>query len=175
MANDKNDEEKVEEINETGNDSNEVAISREKIGGEVPIVVTELTDKCLYTGFFGTLDSTRMQKIIEKILELLDKSEIEIIIVDLSNIDVLDSAVAAHLIKMTQTIKLTGCRTIFCGVRPILAQTIVAVGSDVSNLIVNKNLKSALKEVFRYQGLELVPVKGSIGESEVVREDHLVE
>lgn len=30
-----------------------VAISRKKIGGEVPIVVSEITDKCLYSGFFG--------------------------------------------------------------------------------------------------------------------------
>ena len=37
-------------------ETQKVAIARKKIGGEVPIIVNELTDKCLYTGFFGTLE-----------------------------------------------------------------------------------------------------------------------
>ena len=44
-------------------ENQQVAISRKKIGGEIPIVVNEITDKCLYTGFFGTLDSARMKAI----------------------------------------------------------------------------------------------------------------
>lgn len=160
MAKDKNGEGKVEEINETSDNSNEVAIAREKIGGEVPLIVTEIANNCLYSGFFGTLDSARMQKITERILNSLVNNEINMVIIDLSNTEILDSAVAAHLVKMAETINLTGCRTIFCGIRPIIAQTIIAIGVNVTKQLISKNLKSALKEVFRYQGLELVPAKG---------------
>lgn len=162
MANDKNDEERVEEINETSDDSNEVAIAREKIGGEVPMVITNLTDRCLYTGFFGTMDSTRIQKITEKILELLGTAETEMVVVDLSNIEVLDSAVAAHLINLTDTIHMTGSKVIFCGIRPVIAQTIISTGIDISKLSISKNLKSAIKAVFQYQGLKLVPIEEGI-------------
>lgn len=47
--------------NSTKTPETKVAISRKKLGGDVPMVVREITDRCLYTGFFGTLDSARMK------------------------------------------------------------------------------------------------------------------
>lgn len=55
-----------------------VAISRKKIVGELPIVVNEITDKCHYSGFFGTLDSSRIKAITDKVLDLMTSTGIEI-------------------------------------------------------------------------------------------------
>ena len=68
-------------------ETQKVAIARKKIGGEVPIIVNELTDKCLYTGFFGTLDSARMKSITDKILGMLNSTGIEMVVIDLANIE----------------------------------------------------------------------------------------
>ena len=57
--------------NNTKAPESKVAISRKKIGGEVPMVVSEITDRCLYSGFFGTMDSSRMKIITDKLLGLL--------------------------------------------------------------------------------------------------------
>ena len=136
-----------------------VAISRRKIGGEVPIVVNMVTDKCLYSGFLGTLDSARMQLITNKILDLIQASSVDVILIDLANIDILDSAVAAHLESLGKTLRFSGCEVIFCGVTPIIAQTMVTAGINVGQFKISRDLKSALKEVFALQGLELVPIK----------------
>lgn len=166
MSKNENDE-GVEEV--AGDGTGEVAIAREKIGGEVPILVSRITDKALYSGFFGTLDSARMQRVIEKVLNMLTEDEIEIIIIDLSNIDILDSDVAAHLIMLGETIAATGSKAIFCGIKPAVAQTMSASGIGIDKLMISKDLRAALKEVFRFQGLELVDIKGEgkcIGGSE---------
>lgn len=136
----------------------EVAISRRKIVGEAPIVINEVTDRCLYSGFFGTLDSARIKKIIDGILETTTRTEHDMIIIDLSNVDVIDSAIAGHLVKMNKTLQLVGLDVIFCGFKPVVAQSLVAAGVLLENIYVAKNFKRALKEAYRRQGLKLVKI-----------------
>lgn len=135
-----------------------VAISRKKLGGEVPIVVSEITDQCLYTGFFGTLDSARMKMITDKILNMLTATGIETIIIDLSNIDIIDSAVAVHLVRLGETLTLVGVQTIFCGIIPQNAQVMVTAGVQMKEFRISRDLKSAVKEVFVLQGFKLVRI-----------------
>ena len=141
-----------------------VAISRAKIGGESPIIIGEITDKCLYSGFFGTLDSARTQVITEKVLDLLGKTGIEIVVLDLSNVDIVDSAVTVHLVKFANTLKLVGVDIIFCGITPIVAQTMITAGVELKGYRISRDLKSAIKEVFLRQGLMLVPFSPSSAE-----------
>jgi len=136
-----------------------VAISRKKIGGETPIVVNEITEKCLYTGFFGTLDSSRMKAITDKILDMLTVTGIELIVVDLGNVDIIDSAVASHLVRLVDTFTLTGVKTIFCGIMPPVAQVMVSAGIDMKGARISRDLKSAVKIVFELQGLKLVEIE----------------
>ena len=133
-----------------------VAISRKRIGGEIPIIVNEITDGCLYTGFFGILDSARMKAITDKVLEIVASTDNDIMIIDLSNIDIIDSAVASHLLRLGDTASLVGMNTIFCGISPTVAQVMVTTGIEMKGSKIVKNLKSAIKLVFSLQNLELV-------------------
>jgi len=137
----------------------DVAISRRKIMGEAPIVTNEITNRCLYSGFFGTLDSARMKRIMDGLLKLAAGSDNDLIIVDLSNVDVIDSMIATQLVKLNKTLQLVGMDTIFCGIKPIVAQSMVSAGVILDNIYVAKNLKRALTEVYRRQGIQLVPIK----------------
>ncbi len=137
----------------------QVAISRRKIMGEAPIVTNEITDRCLYSGFFGTMDSARMKRVMDGVLSLAANSDNDLIIIDLSNVDVIDSAIAMQLVKLNKTLQLVGMDTIFCGIKPIVAQSMVSAGVILDNIYVAKNLRRALKEVYRRQGIELVSIK----------------
>ncbi|MBW2650716.1 MAG: STAS domain-containing protein [Deltaproteobacteria bacterium] len=137
----------------------QVAISRKKIGGEIPIVVNELTDRCLYAGFFGTLDSARMKSITDKILDMLTSTGIEIVVIDLVNVDIIDSAVATHLVRLGDTFTLVGVETIFCGIRPQVAQIMMTAGIEMKGFRITRDLKSAVRMVFELQGLKLVKIE----------------
>ncbi len=138
-----------------------VAISRRKLGGEAPIVVNEIIDGCLYTGMFGTLDSARMKSVVDLILTITSSSEADMIIIDLSNIDIVDSVIAGQLIKINKTLQIVGMNVIFCGIKPIVAQSMVNAGIDIGNVEVVKNLKVALTEVYKKRGLKLVEINKS--------------
>ena len=139
-----------------------VAFSRKRIGGEVPLVVNELTDKCLYTGFFGTLDSVRMKSVTDKILEMVTLSDIELTVIDLSNIDIIDSAVASHLDRVGETLKLVGVQTILCGIVPSVAQIMITTGISMSGFRIARDLKAAIRLVFELQGFKLVKIEPEI-------------
>ena len=94
----------------------QVAISRRAIGGEAPIVINELTSRCLYAGFFGTLDSARMKKVIDEVMDVVQRNDNDIMIVDLSNVDMIDSAIAGHLKKLNKLLQLVGMEVLFCGI-----------------------------------------------------------
>lgn len=135
-----------------------VSISEKRIGLESSMVVNKLTDNCLYSGFFGRLDSARMKSITDEILDAMEQTTNDTIVVDLSNVDIIDSAVAAHLIRTGDVIKLIGCHVIFCGINTRVAQTMVTVGVEFSKYHVCKDLKAALRLVFELHGLALVPI-----------------
>lgn len=136
----------------------EVAISERRIGYEAPVVVTQVTDACLYTGIFGRMDSSRMKSITDTILAAIDETDNQIIIIDLSNVDLIDSAVAAHLMRVGDTIQLVGVKVIFCGISSMVAQTMVTSGVEFNRYKVTRDFKTALIEVFALQGLKLVPL-----------------
>jgi len=135
-----------------------VAISRRMIGGDTPIVINEISDRCLFTSFYGTLDSVRMKKVIDGMLEVVNRNDNDIIIVDLSNIDIIDSSIAAHLKQLNKLLQLLGMEVVFCGIKPIVASSMVTAGVELDNISVEKNLKRALMRVYRKQGLKLVKI-----------------
>jgi rsbT co-antagonist protein RsbR len=124
-----------------------VMISERPSSFQAPIVVSEIAENCLYSGFFGRLDSARVSKMTDRLLGEVMQSGIDQVILDLSNIDVIDSLVANHLVSIAKTLKFVGCRAIFCGISATDAQTMVATGVEIGTLRTTRNLKSALKLV----------------------------
>jgi rsbT co-antagonist protein RsbR len=136
--------------------SDDVAVSRKQIGGEVSLVTTEITDQCIYTGLFGSIDSARMASITEKMIELAEDREISVAIVDLSNVEAIDSSVAGYMVRLGKTLKLVGVSTVFCGISGSLASTMVAAGLGLEEFLTTRNMKEALKVSLKMTGYKLV-------------------
>ena len=124
-----------------------VAISDRQVSFQAPMVVSEIADNCLYSGFFGRLDSARVKAITDKLLTTISSTGYERVIIDLNSIDVIDSLVANHLVKIADTLKLVGVETVFCGIKATVAQTMIATGVQVGGFRTVRTLKSALAYV----------------------------
>ena len=135
-----------------------MAISRKQIGSEVPMVTNELTDTCIYAGLFGSLDSVRMGLVSDKIKKLASDKEIDITIIDLSNVEAIDTAVAGHINRLVNTLKFVGVESILCGVKNELADTMVKAGIELDSAVIVRNLKAAVKESFKLSGYKLVKI-----------------
>ena len=103
----------------------------------------------------GSMDSEKSQKVMENILINIKVQETKVVIIDIAGITVVDSSVAAHLIKIAKASKLMGCRSIISGISPNIAQNIVNLGVDISNIETTNTLKDSMIKAYKYIGYEL--------------------
>jgi rsbT co-antagonist protein RsbR len=78
---------------------------------------------------------------------------------DISGVPAVDSLVAQHLIKTVAATRLMGAECIISGIRPEIAQTVVHLGIDLSNIVTKSSLESALKYAFSLMKLEVRKVQ----------------
>jgi len=103
----------------------------------------------------GVVDSKRAQEIMAAMLAKIGETQSKVIILDISGVAVVDTAVANHLIKITKATKLMGCACTISGVSPAIAQTIVELGIDVGEITTTATLRDALGAAFDRVGASL--------------------
>lgn len=122
---------------------------------EISTPVIRVWDGILALPIIGTLDSSRTQVVMENLLQQIVDTGSTIAILDISGVPAVDSLVAQHLIKTVAATRLMGAECIISGIRPEIAQTVVHLGIDLSNIITKATLASALKYAFNMLKLEV--------------------
>jgi rsbT co-antagonist protein RsbR len=92
---------------------------------------------------------------MENLLQEIVESGCTIAILDISGVPAVDSLVAQHLMKTVAATRLMGAECIISGIRPEIAQTVVHLGIDLSNIITKATLASALRYSFGLLNLEV--------------------
>lgn len=122
---------------------------------EISTPVIQIWDGILALPIIGTLDSARTQIVMESLLLKIVATESTIAILDISGVPAVDSLVAQHLMKTVSATRLMGAECIISGIRPEIAQTIVHLGIDLSNINTKSSLAQALREAFAIRRLEV--------------------
>ncbi len=122
---------------------------------EISTPVIRVWDGILALPIIGTLDSARTQVVMENLLQEIVNTGSSIAILDISGVPAVDSLVAQHLIKTVSATRLMGAECIISGIRPEIAQTVVHLGIDLSNIVTKATLASALKYAFSILQLEV--------------------
>lgn len=95
----------------------------------------------------GNVDTERAQLLMEETLKQAVNLRLSDLIFDLSGVLVVDTMVADQLFKVINALSLIGVNTILSGIRPEVAQTMVALGIDFGNLTIKTNLHQAFQEI----------------------------
>jgi rsbT co-antagonist protein RsbR len=122
---------------------------------EISTPVIRVWDGILALPIIGTLDSSRTQVVMESLLQEIVETGSSIAILDISGVPAVDSLVAQHLIKTVSATRLMGAECIISGIRPEIAQTVVHLGIDLSQIVTKSTLSSALKFAFNMLQLEV--------------------
>ncbi|MFA4870782.1 MAG: STAS domain-containing protein [Pedobacter sp.] len=122
---------------------------------EISTPVIRVWDGILALPIIGTLDSSRTQIVMENLLQEIVETGSSIAILDISGVPAVDSLVAQHLIKTVSATRLMGAECIISGIRPEIAQTVVHLGIDLSNIITKASLATALAYAFKVLKLEV--------------------
>ncbi|WP_437656219.1 STAS domain-containing protein [Sorangium sp. So ce1182] len=135
--------------------------AQQKVIRDLSTPIIEVWDGVLTLPMVGTVDSVRTAEVMDSLLSKIVETRARFAILDLTGVEVVDTQVASHLIDLITAIRLLGADGIVAGIKPNVAQTMVALGLDLSQLNTQRNLRAALnyaiRAMTRAQGASLAP------------------
>ncbi|MET7399189.1 STAS domain-containing protein [Dactylosporangium sp. NPDC005572] len=126
---------------------------------ELSTPVVKLWNGVVAVPLVGTLDSARAQVVMEKLLQTLVDTGSGFAIVDITGVPAVDTQVAQHILKTVVAARLMGAECIISGIRPQIAQTVVALGIEFGDIVTKATLADALQHALRASGVDLVKRK----------------
>jgi rsbT co-antagonist protein RsbR len=96
--------------------------------------VLEVRNGLLLVPLIGFIDSERALLLTGKLLEAIADKRAKAIVLDITGVPAVDSAVANHLMQTVQATQLMGAHTLISGLSPENAQTLVRLGLDLGRL-----------------------------------------
>lgn len=93
----------------------------------------------------GQLDSDRASLLIERLLTMVGERRARYAIIDLTAVDVVDTVTAQHVIRMTTALRLLGALALISGIRASVAQALVGLGVELSQVTTMATLHAALR------------------------------
>ncbi|WP_437937357.1 PAS domain-containing protein [Sorangium sp. So ce341] len=134
---------------------NELRIQLDRIAAQQKVIrdlstpIIEVWDGVLTLPMVGTVDSMRTAEVMDSLLRQIVEKRASFAILDLTGVEVVDTKVASHLVELVTAIRLLGADGIVAGIKPTVAQTMVALGLDLSQLNTQRNLRAALNYAIR--------------------------
>lgn len=118
---------------------------------ELSTPIIEVWEGVLCLPVVGVLDSTRSAEMTEALLSAIVEKKAECAIIDITGIQVMDTATADHFLRMARAVRLLGARCLLTGINPAIAQTIIHMGVDLSGVVTHRTMRNALQRyVQRY-------------------------
>jgi rsbT co-antagonist protein RsbR len=128
---------------------------------ELQTPVIQVWDGILALPIVGSLDTARTQEMNEALLQRIVDTGSEIVIIDITAVPVVDTAVAKHLLETISAARLLGADVTIVGLSTRTAMTLVHLGIDLGGVTTRTTLAKGLELAFRRLGLEVVRRRAS--------------
>lgn len=122
----------------------EIIRAQRAVIAELSIPLIPITDRILVLPLIGSVDAQRAQRLIETLLTGIVERRAEVVILDITGVAEVDAPVAALFLRAGQAVKLLGARFILTGIRTEVAQTLIRLGIDLSVVLTQSTLQSAI-------------------------------
>ncbi|MDX8291901.1 STAS domain-containing protein [Metabacillus indicus] len=104
----------------------------------------------------GTIDTERAKQIMENLLTGVVKHRAQVVLIDITGVPVVDTMVAHHIIQASEAVRLVGAKCLLVGLRPEIAQTIVNLGIDLSQVITKNSLQKGMEAALEMTKKQIV-------------------
>jgi rsbT co-antagonist protein RsbR len=112
---------------------------------ELSTPIMEVWEGVLCLPVVGVLDTQRSGEMTEELLSAIVSRRARCAIIDITGIQVMDTGTADHFLRMAKAVRLLGARCMLTGVNPGIANTIVHMGVDLSDIQTHRSLRDALR------------------------------
>lgn len=116
---------------------------------ELSTPVLEVWDEVLALPIVGVVDTQRSAQMTERLLTEVVRTRCRFVIIDLTGVELIDTSTADRFIKLARSVQLLGAECILTGIQSAVAQTLVELGIEFSNVNTQRNLKRALQFCMR--------------------------
>jgi PAS domain S-box-containing protein len=120
----------------------------------VPVV--QVWEGVILVPLIGVLDSERTQHLMERLLQRVTDTGSPVAIIDITGVPTIDTQTAQHLIETIKAMRYVGADVVLTGVRPAIAQTLVHLGIDLSDVATRSSLTVGLKVALGMLNLHVV-------------------
>ncbi|WP_437592943.1 STAS domain-containing protein [Sorangium sp. So ce1000] len=111
---------------------------------ELSTPIIPICDEVLVLPLIGALDERRSQQLTEALLGKIADRGAQVCIVDLTGVPAIDARAASALARIAQAVRLLGAEVVLTGIRPEVAQALVTLEVELSNIITRRDLSHGI-------------------------------
>src|ERR1041385_1261609 len=144
---------------------------RERIIREQQEAIRELStpalqgrERLLILPIIGAIDRQRARQLTEQLLRAIRAHRAKVVVIDVTGVAAMDSGVANHLVQTVEASRLLGATVIVTGLSPEIAQTLVTIGVDLSEMATVGDLQGGIEEAERLLADRAPPTQAIRGE-----------
>lgn len=118
---------------------------------ELSTPLIPVADGVVVMPIIGTVESMRALQIMETLLTGITQHHAHTALLDITGVQVIDTQIAAALVRAAQSARLLGTDVILTGISPEVAQTLVHIGADLSALKTHSSLQRGIAYALQRQ------------------------
>ncbi len=126
---------------------------------ELSTPVLQVRERLLILPIIGVIDPQRARQLTEQLLRGIRSNRAKVVVLDITGVPYIDSAVANHLVQTVEAARLLGAIVIVTGLSPEIAQTLVNIGVDLGKMNTVGDLQGGIEEAERLLGYRVVLTK----------------
>src|SRR5467141_5294306 len=111
--------------------------------------VLQVRERLLILPIIGVMDPQRARQLTEQLLRGIRTNRAKVVVIDITGVPVMDASVANHLVQTVEAARLLGATVIITGLSPEIAQTLVTIGVDLSEMATVGDLQGCIEEAER--------------------------
>jgi rsbT co-antagonist protein RsbR len=111
---------------------------------ELSTPLIPISDSIVVMPLIGAVDIPRAERVVQALLSGVERSRASIAILDITGVPTIDSHIAGALVRAARAVRLIGAEVVLTGIRPEVAQTLVTVGVDLSDIPTRGTLRSGI-------------------------------
>src|ERR1700719_5041800 len=124
---------------------------------ELSTPVLQVRERLLILAIIGVIDPQRARQLTEQLLRAIRTNRAKVVVIDITGVAAMDSNVANHLVQTVEASRLLGATVIVTGLSPEIAQTLVTIGVDLSEMATVGDLQGGIEEAERLLGYQVMP------------------